>query len=163
VNQGKVLAQPFANVIGARLQARRTDTFQRSHVVGEINDATIIAALRRQMTVVAARQVVAASNLANVNTPGYRAKEVSFGDALDQRLSDASEIKATNARHLGGTVMHDPSVNDAADLPSRRDGNNVQIDRELLTMTRAAGDFSAAQTALAAKFRLVRYALSESR
>jgi hypothetical protein len=30
-------------------------------------------------------------------------------------------------------------------------------------MTRAAGDFSAAQTALAAKFRLVRYALSESR
>ena len=30
-------------------------------------------------------------------------------------------------------------------------------------MTRAAGDFSAAQTALAAKFRLVRYAISESR
>lgn len=131
--------------------------------MGEINDATIIAALRRQMTVVAARQVVAASNLANVNTPGYRAKEVSFGDALDQRLSAASEMKATNARHLAGTVTHDPNVNEVVDLPSRRDGNNVQIDRELLSMTRAAGDFSAAQTALAAKFRLVRYALSESR
>jgi flagellar basal-body rod protein FlgB len=131
--------------------------------VGEINDATIIAALRRQMTVVAARQVVAASNLANVNTPGYRAKEVSFGAALDQQLSAASEMKATNARHLAGTVIHDPNVNESADLSSRRDGNNVQIDRELLTMTRAAGDFSAAQTALAAKFRLVRYALSESK
>jgi flagellar basal-body rod protein FlgB len=131
--------------------------------VGEINDATIIAALRRQMTVVAARQVVASSNLANVNTPGYRAREVSFGQALDERLSAASAMKATNAGHLAGTVTHDPNVTETADLQSRRDGNNVQIDRELLTMTRAAGDFSAAQTALAAKFRLVRYALSESR
>jgi hypothetical protein len=30
-------------------------------------------------------------------------------------------------------------------------------------MTRASGDFAAAQTALAAKFRLVRYALTEAR
>ena len=30
-------------------------------------------------------------------------------------------------------------------------------------MNQAAGDFAAAQTAMAAKFRLVRYALSESR
>ena len=46
---------------------------------------------------------------------------------------------------------------------ARRDGNNVQLDRELLTMGRAAGDFTAAQTALAAKFRLVRYAINEGR
>jgi len=48
-------------------------------------------------------------------------------------------------------------------LPQRRDGNNVQIDRELLTMSGAAGDFARAQTALAARFRMVRYALSEGR
>ena len=48
-------------------------------------------------------------------------------------------------------------------LPARRDGNTVQIDRELLTMTSAAGDFARAQTALAAKFRLVRYAINEGR
>jgi hypothetical protein len=39
----------------------------------------------------------------------------------------------------------------------------VQVDRELLNMTRAAGEFARAQTALAAKFRLVRYAINESR
>jgi flagellar basal body rod protein FlgB len=39
----------------------------------------------------------------------------------------------------------------------------VQLDRELLNMGKAAGDFAAAQTALAAKFRLVRYAINESR
>ena len=30
-------------------------------------------------------------------------------------------------------------------------------------MTRASGDFAAAQTALAAKFKLVRYAINESK
>jgi hypothetical protein len=39
----------------------------------------------------------------------------------------------------------------------------VQVDRELLDMTRASGEFARAQTALAAKFRLVRYAINESR
>jgi flagellar basal body rod protein FlgB len=48
-------------------------------------------------------------------------------------------------------------------LEERRDGNNVQVDRELLTMGRAVGDFSAAQTVLAAKFRLVRYAINEGK
>jgi flagellar basal body rod protein FlgB len=49
------------------------------------------------------------------------------------------------------------------DAAARRDGNTVQLDRELLAMTRASGEFAKAQTALAAKFRLVRYALSEGR
>jgi flagellar basal body rod protein FlgB len=43
--------------------------------VGDINDASIISALRRQMTIASARQVVAAGNLANVNTPGFHARE----------------------------------------------------------------------------------------
>ena len=113
--------------------------------MSEINDASILAALGRQMTNAVARQSVAAGNLANLDTPGYRTKEVTFGDALDAELAGP------------------PSAHEAAGLPSRRDGNNVQLDRELLSMNRAAGDFSAAQTALAAKFRLVRYAINEGR
>ena len=128
-----------------------------------INDATIMTALRRQMTVAAAKQVVAAGNLANVNTPGYRAREVSFADALDGRLAGAAQLAATSARHLPGTENHNPAIGETPDLASRRDGNNVQIDRELLSMTRASGEFAAAQTALAAKFRLVRYALNDGR
>ena len=50
-----------------------------------------------------------------------------------------------------------------ADGPARRDGNTVQLDRELLAMSRAGGEFARAQTALSAKFRLVRYAIQESR
>ena len=55
--------------------------------MNELTDAAIVAALRRSMTVAAARQVVVASNLANVNTPGYRTKEASFSEALDQQMT----------------------------------------------------------------------------
>jgi flagellar basal-body rod protein FlgB len=114
------------------------------------------------MTVAVARQVAAAGNLANVDTPGYRAKEakaVSFEETLGRRTA---ALTATNARHVGSPENDEVSVEEI-DSPARRDGNTVQLDRELLTMGKAAGDFAAAQTALAAKFRLVRYAINEVR
>jgi flagellar basal body rod protein FlgB len=65
--------------------------------------------------------------------------------------------------HKPGGAEGEPPTREVEGLPARRDGNTVQIDRELLEMTRAAGEFQRAQTALAAKFRLVRYAISEGR
>jgi flagellar basal-body rod protein FlgB len=128
--------------------------------VPEITDHAILAALGRQMNTAVARQTVAASNLANVDTPGYRTREASFDDALETRLGT---LQRTNAKHLASSEASGAQVAEAPGLASRRDGNNVQLDRELLAMTRAAGDFSKAQTALAAKFRLVRYAINEGR
>lgn len=130
--------------------------------MSEISDSGVIDALRRQMTIAVARQVAAAGNLANVDTPGYRAKEVSasFGDLLRARLATSN---ATFPGAAATTAQSAVTVQEAQGLPERRDGNNVQLDHELLTMTRAAGDFAAAQTALAAKFRLVRYAINEGR
>ena len=131
--------------------------------MSEINDASIVAALRRQMTVAVARQVVAAGNLANVDTPGYRAREVDFDRALDERVGGGLPLAATDPAHLVPAGGRSITTRDA-DAPNvRRDGNTVQLDRELLAMTEASGDFAKAQTALAAKFRLVRYAINEGR
>jgi flagellar basal-body rod protein FlgB len=111
------------------------------------------------MTVAVAKQVAAAGNLANIDTHGFKAREVSFDDALDEQTG----LVATRPNHIGtpkgaaGIVMRE------AEGPARRDGNTVQLDHELLTMGKAAGDFASAQTALAAKFRLVRYAINEGR
>ena len=58
-------------------------------------------ALRQQMTLAAARQAVASSNLANLNTPGYKAREADFGSALESKLGGDS-LRLTNARHLPG-------------------------------------------------------------
>ena len=48
----------------------------------DISDNAIMAALGRQMTQAVAKQAVSAGNLANVDTPNYRAKEATFGDVL---------------------------------------------------------------------------------
>lgn len=112
----------------------------------EITDAALLSTLRRQMTISVAKQVAAAGNLANVDTPNYKAVEPTFAETLDGQLS-----------------AEDVRMREVQGLQERRDGNTVQLDRELLAMGRAAGDFSAAQTALAAKFRLIRYAINESK
>ena len=126
-------------------------------IVSSISDSSTIDALRRQMAIAVARQVASAGNLANIDTPGYKTKEVDFAATLQNTLSPGNATFPA-AVGSGGVVTQD-----AEGLPERRDGNNVQLDRELLSMSRAAGDFAAAQTALAAKFRLVRYAINESR
>ncbi|MEW6321163.1 MAG: flagellar basal body rod protein FlgB [Acidobacteriota bacterium] len=130
--------------------------------MGEITDATLMTALRRHLAGAVARQATSAGNLANIDTPGYRTKEAQFGDALQDQLLASAKLVATNPLHLEGLS---PSVatREVDNLPVRRDGNNVQLDRELLEMTRASGEFQRAQTALAAKFRLVRYAIGEGR
>jgi flagellar basal-body rod protein FlgB len=125
-----------------------------------ISDSALVAALRRQMTISVAKQVAAAGNLANVDTPDYKAVEVNFQSALDERIAPPA---ATHASHFSSKTSSAVQVQEIQGVTPRRDGNTVQLDRELLTMGRAGGDFSAAQTALAAKFRLVRYAINEGR
>src|SRR5687768_13645684 len=110
------------------------------------------------MAIAVAKQVASAGNLANVDTPGYKTKEVNFAETLKNKLASGNST-FPGAGASSGVVV----TQDVEGLPVRRDGNNVQLDRELLSMGRAAGDFSAAQTALAAKFRLVRYAINEVR
>jgi flagellar basal-body rod protein FlgB len=133
--------------------------------MNDISDKSIMTALGRQLTVAVAKQAVAAGNLANLDTPGFRTRDVSFDDVLEAQFADATSLKVTDEHHMAvqtsggaaGTLRETPG------LALRRDGNNVELDRELLKMSRASADFSAAETALAAKFRMLRYAINEGR
>lgn len=132
--------------------------------MNDLSDAAVMNALGARLTYAAGKQVVASSNLANMNTPGYKARDFDFSDTLTRMLAGGPPLATTNARHISlGDDMTSASTKEAEGLAAKRDGNTVQVDRELLKMTEAAGEFSRAQTALAAKFRLVRYAISEGR
>ncbi len=132
---------------------------ERKKPVNTIDDAALVEALRQQMTKSVARQVAASGNLANVDTPNFKAVEPTFADALKGQL----QMTATRANHINPGDANKAGMREIKDAVARRDGNTVELDRELLTMQRANGDFAAAQTALAAKFKLVRYAISESK
>lgn len=131
-------------------------------VDGIKTDASIMAALGRQMTRAVQRETLASGNLANIDTPGYRAREVSFEAALGSKTG--LNMLATDSKHLSSPALPSGAVvKENSDMSAQRNGNNVQLDRELLEINKAMGDFSSAQTVLAAKFRLVRYAINDGR
>ena len=85
----------------------------------------------------AARQELIASNIANADTPNYKARDIDFSSALKGALGGTSttlQLEATAARHLSGddtgeTVMGAPVQYRVPVQPSA-DGNTVDMDVE---------------------------------
>lgn len=84
----------------------------------------------------AARQELLASNIANADTPNYKAKDIDFASALQGALSGTTEnlpLTGTSTRHFGGTtggsVMGAPVMYRNVLQPSA-DGNTVDMDVE---------------------------------
>src|SRR5687767_8600674 len=90
-------------------------------IVDGISDSALVTALRRQMTMASARQVATTGNLANIDTPGYKTKDVTFDQALGQKLLP---LNSTYKTHIGATGTPAAPVTEARGLPERRDGNN---------------------------------------
>ncbi|MDP2805194.1 MAG: flagellar basal body rod protein FlgB [Gallionellaceae bacterium] len=84
----------------------------------------------------AARQELIASNIANADTPNYKAKDIDFASALQGALSEAGpklQMATTTGNHLtdgtGESVMGSPVLYRGALQPSA-DGNTVDMDVE---------------------------------
>ncbi len=77
------------------------------------------------------RNEVLSNNIANVDTPNYKRKDVSFQNYLEQALIGADPLSErveeinTHLSDFGGVTYTDSSV-----LSYRLDGNNVDIDTE---------------------------------
>jgi len=81
------------------------------------------------------RNELIASNIANLDTPNYKSKDVKFHRILAETM-DGIELKRTSPKHMGGSgdaVRH----NEIIDNPQsgRADGNNVDIDDEMLKLS----------------------------
>jgi len=95
--------------------------------------------LRFQQTALslrAARQELLASNIANADTPNYKAKDVDFANALQNALSGSSPmlpVAQTSPSHLegntGDTILGSPVMYRKPLQPSA-DGNTVDMDVE---------------------------------
>lgn len=85
-----------------------------------------------------------AHNLANVNTPGFKRSEVIFQDKLAAALNaldgNTAQIARTHPRHLpaGGPASLrevEPEVVVRAETSLRPDGNNVDLDSEIVKLS----------------------------
>lgn len=84
------------------------------------------------------RQELIAANIANADTPNYKAKDIEFGDAMKNAMNGGSSLKVgvtkTSDRHLDG--VNGNSENAPGDPKFRKDtqgnvdGNTVDMDLE---------------------------------
>ena len=82
----------------------------------------------------AQRQQVLASNLANADTPNYKARDVDFRKALGSALSASSGVVGltqTHSTHLPGTAAGSmPEIKPRVATQNSLDGNTVDMDVE---------------------------------
>ncbi len=131
-----------------------------------LSDNAMIRTMDRSMTLATRRLGLIASNLANIDTPGYRTRDFSFHAALKQALAQEPgqqlPIACTHPGHLSGTFEASlpPAEEGVRPAYARNDGNDVSIDRESLLLARTQAQYqlatSFAQTELRKIYTIVR-------
>ena len=102
--------------------------------------------LERYMDLLSARQKLVASNIANADTPGYKAKDIDFHFELMTAVE-------------GG----EPRSVETPGLTSRNDGNNVSVDREARLLAENAIRFNVASQLMRSQIRVLRSAIQEGK
>ena len=108
----------------------------------------------------ARRHEAIADNMANVNTPGYKRKEVAFQDKLKEAyLGDEPDVTLHQAhpRHisLGTGKPVKPSAYQVNDTTMRNDENNVDPDRQMAKMSKNSMYYQGLSQFLSQQFRSV--------
>jgi flagellar basal-body rod protein FlgB len=88
------------------------------------------ATLETYLKLTATREKIISSNMANIDTPGYRTRDINFESELNSAMSAASFRPADGTE----TPQMLPVVRQIQGLMERPDGNNVSLDREGLEM-----------------------------
>ena len=106
------------------------------------------------MDLLSARQKLVASNMANIDTPGYKTKDIDFQFEF---LSFAPEQGSPGQSIMSGA----PHVIDAQGLVVKSDGNNVSLDREARLLAENAMRFNVASNLMKGQLKTVESAIKE--
>ena len=113
----------------------------------DLTSIPLMAALKKRMQWLHANQSVLSQNVANADTPGYRAQRLekqdfsglvddlsSTGGAGAMRTASATRMQATNARHMaaGGGTADKADIQDDKDGEQGPTGNTVVLEEEML-------------------------------
>jgi flagellar basal-body rod protein FlgB len=104
----------------------------------------ITSRLEHYMDLLATRQKLVSSNIANLDTPGYKTQDLDF-------------------RHEFATLAEGgvPQALEVEGLASKSDGNNVSMDREARLLAENALRFNIASNLVRSQIRMVRTAVKE--
>lgn len=130
-----------------------------------IGDSLTTAVLHRAMDGIWQREKAVAANIANHETPGYKAIKVTFEDALDRAATDVRRA----GRHEGLPRRLETVKNAAIGVfqdntfAERADSSNVNLELENIEMAKVQMQYSYLSRELTDTFTRLRYAIREGR
>ena len=128
-----------------------------------IGDSAVSAILQRALDGAWQKQRAITNNIANAETPGYKAIQVSFEDSLDREIQKLSANMETKKEYYEGLEeIKDSEINVFSDYSTseRADGNNVNLDSENIEMAKAQFQYSYLTRSMTDMFTRLRYAIS---
>lgn len=82
------------------------------------------------------RQNITANNIANVDTPNYKAQYLTFENALADHIDSARQTSSPKKNIANAIDASRAQVHETADESSRLDGNNVDMDQEQVQLVK---------------------------
>ena len=114
-------------------------------------ETPIMRRVEHFLDLVTLRHELISSNLANVDTPGYRTQDVDFG----------TEMQKAEQRWDGDPVT--PHVQEVKGLIERPDGNNVSLERETMALAQVQLQYRAGVELLRNEIHMVQSAINEGK
>ena len=92
---------------------------------------SMISQLERGLDYSATKGKTISQNIANIDTPNYKAKSVNFNEVFSNVQANALEAYKTDQKHINfkSSTTH-PGVFNYSNLRYRQDGNGVDMDKE---------------------------------
>ncbi|MDP2210431.1 MAG: flagellar basal body rod protein FlgB [Candidatus Aquicultor sp.] len=137
-------------------------------MIGKLFSGDTFVALQKGMDATSLRQQVISENIANINTPGYKKRDVLFEGELKRALAKKydSRMQQTDARHLpGGRSLAGVGARvDVLNATSmREDGNNVDVDEEMTNLAENNIRFNTMAQLIASRFTGLKNVINEGR
>jgi len=124
--------------------------------------SAVVQTLTAALDTAALRQRTIAHNIANLNTPGFKRYQVSFPQALQK--AQGLPLRRTDLRHLpAAAAAGQPLVTRDESTGMRADGNNVDIDREMVELAQNGLDYQFAARQVSGRLAMLSYVINEGR
>ncbi|MDX4028060.1 flagellar basal body rod protein FlgB [Aliarcobacter skirrowii] len=125
--------------------------------------SNVSATLFEQLNFRGERQKVISSNIANINTPNYKTKDLVFEDELkQQQLIQMTRTSSMHMQNIDYKPNSNPRLIQVPDLIEQNDGNNVNLDSQISEQSKNKIIFDAIQTSIKRDSKLFRSVIDSS-
>lgn len=151
---GDLYTEPLSFFCGSDEAIARRSTQMSNSIVFD----RAVELVRDRLGLNSVNQKIISSNLANINTPGYVSKELSFEQALRESLdSQSMRLVTSDRQHIDPSDLHA-----AMESPEVVETGPVDLDQEMMRLSKNSIEYNLMVTMLNKKFSGLKETIREA-